>query len=155
MSKLCLIGDVMTCTFFGHYFSPEEIKPKMRGAIVNLIENHNVNRFYVGTHGNFDRMAKEILTELAEKYDIDYRIVLSRVPEKIRDWDTTDYSMTVVPDGIEKTHPRFGIVFRNKWMIKQSDYVITYIKNPFGNGAAQFAALAEKKKLTIIKLGEH
>ena len=145
----------MTCTFFGHWLSPEEIKPKIREAVVSLIKNNDVNMFYVGTHGLFDRISREVLEEIAEIYNIDYRIVLSRVPGKKRDFDQTDYSKTIVPDGIEKTHPRFGIVFRNKWMIKQSDYVITYIENPIGDGAAQFSELAEKRGKKIIKLGPY
>lgn len=43
------------------------------------------------------------------------------------------------------------ISWRNKWMIKQSDYVVTCITHSWG-GAAQFAEMATRQKLTIIKL---
>lgn len=38
-------------------------------------------------------------------------------------------------------------------MIKQSDYVVTYITHPWG-GAAQFAEIAEKHGLYTINLSE-
>lgn len=152
MFKLYLNGDFMTCTFFGHSWAPVSLIPEIKSAVLDLIENHGVDKFYVGTHGNFDRMVFEVLEELSSKYDIDYKKVLPRVPVKKQDYDRTDYSRAVVPDGIEKTLPKYGINYRNRWMIKHSDYVITYITNIYGNGAAVYAELAEKQKKVIIKL---
>lgn len=57
----------------------------------------------------------------------------------------------MLPEGIETVHPRFAISWRNKWMIKQSDYVVTYVTHSWG-GAAQFAELAEKQKKIIVSL---
>lgn len=145
----------MTCTFFGHSFISEDISGRLEEAIVYLIEKKGVNKFYVGTHGEFDRLCFEALEKLAEKYDIDYKKVLATVPVKKADWDRTDYSRAVVPDGIERAHPKYRINFRNKWMINNSDCVVTYIKNPYGMGAAQFAESAEKKGKIMIKLGPY
>ena len=57
----------------------------------------------------------------------------------------------MLPEGIEAVHPRFAISWRNKWMIKQSDYVVTYITHPWG-GAAQFAEMAKKQQKAVINL---
>ena len=62
-----------------------------------------------------------------------------------------DYSDTMLPEGTETVHPRFAISWRNKWMIKQSDYVVTYITHSWG-GAVQFAEMAERQKKTVINL---
>lgn len=70
-----------------------------------------------------------------------------RMPE----FDTRDYSDTMLPEGIETVHPRFAISWRNKWMIKQSDYVVTYITHAWG-GAAQFAEKAAKQNKIVINL---
>lgn len=155
MSKICLIGENMTCTFFGHTRSPDDLKPKIKAAAIDLIENSGVKKFYVGTHGDFDRMATDVLMELRKQYEIEYFRVLSTVPTKKDEFDTADYSATVVPDGIERIMPKYRIIWRNKWMIKQSDYVITYINNPYGSGAAKYAALAQKRKKVMIKLGKY
>jgi len=57
----------------------------------------------------------------------------------------------MLPEGIETVHPRFAISWRNKWMIEQSDYVVTYITHSWG-GAAQFAEKAKRQKKGIINL---
>lgn len=145
----------MTCTFFGHSDSPNSLEPQIEAAILDLIENHGVNRFYVGTHGSFDRMCFSILKNLSEKYPIDYAEVYSAVSIKSYGCDDGDYSHKLIPDGIEKALPKFRINYRNRWMIKHSQYVVTYIINPFGTGAALYAEEAEKKGKKVIKLGKY
>ena len=66
-----------TCTFFGHRDCPETIKPKLRSTIIDLIENHNVDMFYVGNQGQFDAMVRSALKKLKQEYPhIDYAVVL-------------------------------------------------------------------------------
>lgn len=140
------------CTFFGHRDCPSSIKSKLRKVLIDLIESHAVDMFYVGQQGAFDSMVRSVLKELVSLYPhINYAVVLERMPPKRDEFDTRDYSDTMLPEGIEKVHPRFAISWRNKWMIKQSDYVVTYITHSWG-GAAQFAELAEKQKKTMINV---
>ena len=137
------------CTFFGHHDCPASIKPKLREVLTDLIENHSVDVFYVGNNGAFDRIVRSVLRELAREYEhIRYAVVLERMPQK---QDGEDYSDTVLPEGIEKVYPRFAISWRNKWMLRQSDYVVTYVTHSWG-GAAQFAQMAERQKRTVIRL---
>ena len=140
------------CTFFGHHDCPSEVKSKLREVLIYLIENHSVDVFYVGNKGAYDRMVRSVLRELVQEYpQIHYAVVLERMPVK-RDEDVPeDYSDTMLPEGIEEVHPRFAIVWRNKWMLRQSDYVVTYVTHSWG-GAAQFAEMAERQKKTVIRL---
>ena len=141
------------CTFFGHRDCPNSIKPKLREVLIDLIENHAVNMFYVGQQGAFDGIVRSVLKELVLLYPhIRYAVVLERLPQKRDELDTRDYSDTMLPEGIETAHPRFAISWRNNWMLKQSDYVVTYITHSWG-GAAQFAEKAERQKKTILRLG--
>ena len=144
----------MVCTFFGHWLTPPEVKPVLRERIIDLIENQGADKFYVGTHGGFDGMCFSVLEELSSKYKIDYKKVLSNIPSKKDELDFFDYSFSVVPEGIENTLPRFRIDYRNRWMIKQSQVVVTYITNPYGSGAAKYAQIAEKQQKAVIKLGK-
>ena len=142
------------CTFFGHRDCPSSIKPKLRDVLINLIENHAVDMFYVGQQGAFDGIVRSVLKELVLVYPhIRYAVVLERLSPKRDEFDTRDYSDTMLPEGIEAVHPRFAISWRNKWMIKQSYYVVTYITHSWG-GAAQFAEMAERKGRTIINISE-
>lgn len=140
------------CTFFGHHDCPAEVKPKLREVLTDLIENHSVNMFYVGNKGAYDRMVRSVLRELAQEYaHIHYAVVLERMPSKQSEDYPEDFSDTMLPEGIEEVHPRFAIVWRNKWMLRQSDYVVTYVTHSSG-GAAQFAEMAARKKKTVIRL---
>lgn len=128
----------MICTFFGHRNAPEEIKPKLKEILVDLIENQNVKMFYVGNHGAFDRMARKLLKELKEKYNFKYYIVLAYIPKNN---DYGDYGDTIYPDEIGKTPYKYRIIERNKWMLAKSDIVITYVTHITG-GAHELKTLA-------------
>ena len=131
----------MVCTFFGHRQVTKEIEPTLRAVLIDLIENHDVKRFYVGNHGGFDAMVLRVLKGLAAIYTIEFCIVLAYLPEKKSENDFP----TIFPEGLETLPKRFAIVFRNKWMIERADYVVTYVNHEIGSGAAQFKALAEKR----------
>lgn len=140
------------CTFFGHRDCPSSIKPKLREVLIDLIENHAVDVFYVGQQGAFDRIVRSVLKELVSIYPhIRYAVVLERLPLKRDEFDSRDYSDTMLPEGIETVPPRFAISWRNKWMLDRSDYVVTYIMRSWG-GAAQFVERAKRLKKTIINL---
>ena len=136
------------CTFFGHRDCPSSIKEELSAEIERLINEKDVNTFYVGTHGSFDRMAYAALVELRKLYQqITVYRILAYMPKSC-DSETAD---SILPEGIEKVHPRYAIVHRNNWMIDHSDYVIAYVTRSFG-GAYQAVERAKKKKHTIIRL---
>ena len=142
------------CTFFGHRDCPSSIRPRLRNTLVDLIENHSVDLFYVGRQGAFDAMVRSVLKELILEYPhIRYAVVLERIPGKRNESDPRDYSDTMLPEGIENVHPRFAIPWRNKWMLDRSDYVVTYISHSWG-GAAQFAQMALQRNKETVNLIE-
>ena len=139
------------CTFFGHRDCPEAVRPKLREVLVELIERHGVDRFYVGRQGAFDAMVRSVLRELTELYPhISYAVVLERLPLP-RDQAVWDFSDTIFPKGLELVPPRFAISRRNLWMLKQADLVVTYVTHGWG-GAAQFGEKARRQKKTVINL---
>ena len=141
------------CTFFGHHDCPSSIKPKLREVLIDLIENHAVDMFYVGQQGVYDAIVRSVLKELVSVYPhIRYAVVLERTPQKRDEFDPHDYSDTMLPEGIETVHPRFAISWRNKWMIKHSDYVVTYITHSWG-GAAQFTELSARQGKIVLNVG--
>lgn len=141
------------CTFFGHRDCPETIKPKIRTAVIDLIENHGVTMFYVGNQGNFDRMVRSVLKETTTAYPgVGYAVVLAYMPSAKVANLSEDFSDTMLPEGIEKVPKRYAIPWRNKWMIAHADYVVTYITHSYG-GAAKFQELAKKMSKSIYLLG--
>ena len=95
-----------------------------------------------------DRMAYRVVKKLTAEYPfVRCRVVLAYIPTKSGEY----FSDTVLPDGIETVSPQVSILFRNRYMIERSSYVITYIRRPFG-GAFRFAEQARKMGKTIIDL---
>ena len=142
------------CTFFGHRDCPETIRPRLRAVVVELIEQHGVDRFYAGQQGAFDAMARSVLRELAKVYHhISYAVVLERLPGP-REKAVWDFSDTIFPEGLETVPPRFAISKRNDWMLKQADFVVAYITHSWG-GAAQYAEKAQRQGKRVLNLAEN
>ncbi len=138
--------------FFGHRDCPDTVKPKLREVLIDLITNHNVDMFYVGNQGRFDAIVQHVLHELKQEHSqINYAVVLAYMPGKQNEYD--DYSDTMLPEGIESVHPHYAISWRNNWMLKQSDYAVTYITHSWG-GAAQHAGKADRAAKTVINLAK-
>ncbi len=138
------------CTFFGHRDTPQNIYDNIYSSIKCLIEAKDVDTFYVGNNGNFDKMVKRALEELYETHPkIKINVVLAYIPV-IKD-KYEDYAHTIYPDNSENIPKRFAISERNMWMLKKSDYVLTYITHSYG-GAAKFAEIARKKNKQVVNL---
>ena len=139
----------MTVTFFGHRDAPKEIEPTLRTTLINLIEQENAREFYVGNNGNFDAMVRRQLEDLSKAYEINFTVVLAYLPEDRREHD--NLTNTIYPEGIESVPKRFAISWRNKWMLKQADTVITYVIHP-SSGAWEFEKLAVKQGKRVINI---
>ena len=140
------------CTFFGHRDCPAPIRTQLKAVLIDLITNHDVDMFYIGNQGRFDVIVRSVLRELKEEYpQINYAVVVAYMPGKQTEYD--DYSDTMLPEGIESVHPRYAISWRNNWMLKQSDYVVTYISHSYG-GAAQYIKKAKIQKKIVINVIE-
>lgn len=142
----------MTCTFFGHRDAPKEIEPTLRSTLLELIVNNGVDLFYVGNQGGFDAMVCRVLQELSADYSFQFYVVLAYMPLKERAVSWANSSLTLFPEGIETVPKRFAITYRNKWMIRQSDFVVTYVTHDIGSGAAQFKRMAEKSNKTVVNI---
>ena len=139
------------CTFFGHRDCPDSIKPKLKETLIELITMHGVDMFYVGNQGQFDAIVRSVLRELKAEYpQINYAVVLAYMPRAQN--ENYDFSDTMLPEGIEKIHPRYAISWRNNWMLQHSEYVVTYITHTWG-GAVRYAQKAEKQGKHILSLG--
>ncbi len=140
----------MICTFFGHRNISVDIASDLETAIEDLILQKNADLFYVGNHGNFDSIVKRVLKKMKSKYpQISFFVVYAYLPtEKTKEDEDIE---TLYPEGLELVPPRFAIDKRNRWMIKQADYVITYVQSTVG-GAAKYKAIAERANKNVINL---
>ena len=142
----------MVCTFFGHKDTPKETEPTLRSTLIDLIENKNVNVFYVGNNGSFDTMVRRQLEDLSHIYPITYSVVLAYLPTEKNKYD--NLTNTIYPEGLETVPKRFAISWRNKWMIQQADIIVTYVTHNFG-GAAQFKKMAVRQSKYVVEVSNN
>lgn len=144
----------MICTFFGHADTPMSLFPLIQQNILSLLAKTPDILFYVGNHGNFDRMVLSILKKAAFDYPkMQYCVVLAYFPYLQDNTEKNDTTPTLFPEILETVPKRFAISYRNKWMVEHSDLVIAYVTHNTG-GAAKYFNMAKKKGLTVINLAE-
>jgi hypothetical protein len=115
---------------------------------VELIEERGVDTFYVGNNGAFDRAVLHALKLIQTAYaHIRYAVVLDYLPT------TPQSEPTLYPEGLELVPRRFAIDRRNRWMVEQAEFLITYVIADYG-GAAKFQSLAQRQGKTVINLAE-
>ena len=138
------------CTFFGHKDCPETVIPIMMALLEDMIIEEGVSVIYVGNQGRVDAYVRCVLSELMDVHSyIYYAVVLPYVPGHTQEY--VNYEDTMVPEGVEAVHPKYAITWRNNWMLKRADYVVTHITHQFG-GAAQFAEKAHRQGKTVINI---
>ena len=94
--------------------------------------------------------SQRTLRELEKYYpQIDHAVVLAYLPHA-RDDHIGSYD-TMFPEGLESVHPRYAISRRNDWMLRHSDYVITYFTHTWG-GAYQYAQKARRQSKNVIDI---
>ena len=140
----------MICTFFGHKNAPVSVKEILKNEILRLADEGGVE-FYVGNNGNFDYYVQEILLDISKtRSDIKFNVVISYLNERVmKKMD----KLSLFPEGLEKSLPRFAINKRNDWLIKKSDVAIVYVKNTFTN-SYKLMMKAIKRGIKVINLGE-
>lgn len=144
----------MICSFFGHKDAPASLYPEIKAQITHLILHRQADSFMVGNQGNFDSMVLRALRELKKAHPhICYNVVLAYMPQQKQEYILYTPEETFLPEGLETVPKRFAISFRNKWMVRQSDAIVCYIRHAWG-GAAQFVTLAKKQNKEIINLFE-
>ena len=141
----------MTCVFFGHRDCGEEILPKLRQTIEELICERGADLFYVGNNGHFDVMVRTVLREMKAKYPhIRYGVAVAYLNGRADPNLTAEE--TVFPEGLESVHPRFALDRRNRWMVEQADILVCFVNYGFG-GAAKFYRMALAKNKEVINIG--
>lgn len=135
------------CTFFGHRDCPDSLRSRLWEAVEGLIVDQGVDVFYVGNQGQFDAMALGVLRELSQVYPhIRYGVVLAYLPRK-----GPAAPEAMLPEGLETVPPRYAIARRNEWLLRQADFVITYVTHSWG-GAAKYVEKAKRQGKQLISL---
>ena len=111
-----------------------------------LIEG-GATTFYLGGYGDFDSLAAAAVRRQKTKYpNIEAVLVLAYLN---REMDASRYDGTTYPP-LETVPPRYAIVRRNEWMVRESDVVISGVTHGWG-GAAKTLDYAKRRGKVIVQ----
>ena len=142
-----------SCFLMGNRHTPSNIREPLAETVETHITEYGVTTFIVGRYGNFDSMTIGVLREAKKRHnDIElYLLTPYALTQKI---DIPEgFDGTFYPDGLEKVPLRLAIPQANKYMVQNSDYLITYCHH-IGNtrNIVEYAQKQEKKGLIKVTL---
>ena len=144
-----------TCCGFGHRILLVDIEPTLRRAIIDLIVNCGVTRFLTGGMGEFDELFAKIVRSLRSQYpQIRLCLVVPYLTKRINDQSELLSSLSdeiILPAELDGTNKKAAIPMRNRWMIGESDFIISAVHRDFG-GAYEAVTYAAQRGVPIIKL---
>ncbi len=144
--------------FFGHRdcVTYGRIESDLAEAVENLIQNEDVDEFWLGTQGAFDACTLGVLTGLKKRYRhirLCY-VEAYRIPKSQETWYNDRFDDIIFLPELEKCRPKALLCKRNKTMVTSCDFLICYVRRKHG-GAYTAMRHAEKNKKTVLNLAKH
>ena len=117
-----------SCFLFGHADAPQSILPILEQAVEDEIA-HGTSVFYVGYHGNFDRMAACALRAVKQRHsEISLILVLAYHPAEQTIEVPQGFDGTYYPP-LEGIPRRYAIIQANQHMVKTANSVVCYVRH--------------------------
>ena len=161
-----------SCAFLGNDYdkifgkpcghnTPAGLKERIKAEIINLIKNEDVDTFLVGELGGYEIDAYDTVLEVKKEYpNIHITLVVSKITE-LHDIGECDYQYIhqrracddwIYPDKCVNGYKRLSIVYRNRYIIDNTDFIIAY--NKYQGRAYEFCKQAKGKGVKVIELAE-
>ncbi|MBO5883893.1 MAG: DUF1273 family protein [Clostridia bacterium] len=148
----------MIIAFSGHSFVPskESVKEIVKDQIRNNIVDVESITCYLGGYGDFDSICAQACRELKKEYvgiELVYVAPYLNMSEqkKINEMQRSGMVDASIYPPIENTPPKFAILKRNEWMMRNADMIIAYVKHDYG-GAYKSLQIAKREKKKIINI---
>ena len=143
------------CCGFGHREFYKDIKKELQFEIERLIVEDGITTFMTGGMGGFDSLFSSIVRS-CKTHHKNIRLVLvkpyfSNELNSNKEFYECFYDDIIIPEEIAGCHYKSAITKRNRWMVDQSDVVISGVYREYG-GAYDTINYAERNNKKIIVL---
>ena len=146
----------MTISFVGHSCvnSRKRVREIVKEQIQNITIDTDVVTCYLGGYGDFDEICASVCRELkkvCKNIDVVYVTPYISLSEQLKIREMLNrglYDRSIYPP-IENVPPKFAIIRRNEWMVKNADIVIAYINHSYGGAYRSFEAAKQNKKKIV------
>ena len=147
--------NIFTVSLFGHRRIDDlrQIEAHLAPLIKELIRTKSYVAFLIGRNGEFDEFATSVIKHVQKevgKENSDITLVLPYTVANIEYYEKY-YDSIIIPENVYGAHPKSAITLKNRWMIEQSDLVITCVEREKG-GAFTAMKYAEKLNKKLINL---
>lgn len=139
-----------SCTFLWDGDCPDGMETILRKVIVDLIKNKDIDYFLVGDEGEWNHLVHKILWELQPYYfNFRYHIIIGcMVDENLETYNRIiEDSRAVLPEELDGFPRSDAIERRNRYMLKDADFVVTNITEP-----SKFIKTKEWQGKTIVNV---
>ena len=142
-----------SCFMMGHHNADSKITQQLENIIEMLITQHGVNRFIVGNHGSFDRIAANIIAkEKVLHPEITLSLLLAYHPGEQKSELPDMFNDSIYPDNMEVVPRRIAIVKANQYAVRNSDFFIVYAVYPASNSMKMLDYARKREKQGLIKI---
>ena len=146
------------CSCFGHREVFKDFSCVLSELLEDLILSEGIIEFWVGDMGNFDYKFASAVRILKRKYS-NIKLILIK-PYFSNELNTNKeyyehyFDDVVIPDMLSVVHTKSAITKRNRWMVENSDFIVTYVCRDFGGAysAKKYALKIEKKIFEINEI---
>lgn len=144
------------CCFAGHskIYDRDVVQREIISCAEQLINEYGVNEFFVGNYGEFDSCAAGAVKKLKEKYDIKLILIIPYLTKEInenKEYYKNSFDEICVATIPEKVPAKYRILYANRYMADNCDYIICYVNSSWG-GAAKTLEYAKKLNRKIVNL---
>ena len=141
--------------------TPPNLKDRVRDAVVNLIKNEDVDTFFVGEIGGYERDCYDVVLDVQKDYPQIYIYLIVSKMSEINEVYTNAISRVIVrryfddfifPPKCEYGYKKLCIVYRNQYIVENTDFIIAYNKHK--GRAYEFCKKAKNKGVHVLELSE-
>ena len=147
--------DTYTVSFFGHrvLHDLERIDTQIIPLLKELLKTKPYVSFLIGRQGEFDIYVASVIKRVQKEVGKESNELTLVLPYAVVDLPFYEiyYDSIIIPECLQGTHPKSAITQKNRWMIEQSDLVITLVDKETG-GAYTALKYAKKWDKKIIRL---
>ncbi len=147
------------CCFAGHSKASYDsnIKNRVLGKCRELIIRFGVNTFWVGHYGEFDSLAANAVRTLKQQYpQIELDLVVAYLTKEMNECPEMyqkKYDNILMAEIPERTPHPYRIIYCNRYMVDNSDYLISYVNYSCGGAAKTLEYALRKKHIKISNFG--
>ena len=119
-----------------------------------LITKHNVEEFFVGNYGDFDRISTKVINKLKLKHPVKLILVIPYLTKEInenKNYYQNNFDEICIADISNNTPKKLQIIKSNEYMINKSNFLLCYVNNNWG-GAYNTLKYAKQKSKFIFNI---